>query len=319
MNKENQLVEQKDIYEAAELIGKTFIQRRDTFASQLYDGRYVSVKEPLTTRHLALHLQGNITVGAYILAPDSRTRFMVFDADGDDDIVVLANLSRTLKEKGIPTYLETSRRGGHLWFFFSRPIEGEQVRMFGKVIMAETNLSNIELFPKQDRLGSGPGSLVRLPFGRHRLTGTRYPFILPSGEMLALSVREQIHILSAHQTVPDELFDQYVTYASQTSKKAFKSPTGEIFDPARLERIKAVPAINFIGLFVDLKPTPSGAVGKCPFHNDTHPSFGVNSKDNYWHCFAGCGGGSIIDFWMKWRNIDFPQAVDELGNLFGES
>ena len=29
---------------------------------------------------------------------------------------------------------------------------------------------------------------------------------------------------------------------------------------------------------------------------DLHPSFGVNTEGNYWHCFAGCGGGSVIDF-----------------------
>jgi DNA primase len=52
---------------------------------------------------------------------------------------------------------------------------------------------------------------------------------------------------------------------------------------------------------VDLKPTGSGAIGCYPFHEDQRPSFGVNSQDNYWHCFAGCGGGSSIDFWSKMR------------------
>jgi DNA primase len=41
--------------------------------------------------------------------------------------------------------------------------------------------------------------------------------------------------------------------------------------------------------------------GFCPFHDDQVRSFGVNDSGNFWHCFAGCGGGSVIDFWMKWR------------------
>ena len=52
--------------------------------------------------------------------------------------------------------------------------------------------------------------------------------------------------------------------------------------------------------------------GLCPFHEDQHMSFSVNAERNYWHCFSGCGGGSIIDFWMKWQDCDFKTAVKEL-------
>jgi DNA primase len=76
------------------------------------------------------------------------------------------------------------------------------------------------------------------------------------------------------------------------------------------EKIKAsVTVLEFVSQYVDLKPTESGAVGLCPFHDDHRPSFGVNDEGNYWHCFAGCGGGSVIDFWMKWRECDFTTAV----------
>ena len=82
------------------------------------------------------------------------------------------------------------------------------------------------------------------------------------------------------------------------------------------ERIKAsVTVLEFVGECVDLKPTSSGAIGLCPFHDDHTPSFGVNIEGNYWHCFAGCGGGSAIDFWMKWRSCDFGTAVRELAGM----
>ncbi len=51
------------------------------------------------------------------------------------------------------------------------------------------------------------------------------------------------------------------------------------------------------------------------FHDDHHASFGVNDEGNYWHCFAGCGGGSVIDFWMKWRKCDFTTVVRELAKV----
>jgi DNA primase len=78
--------------------------------------------------------------------------------------------------------------------------------------------------------------------------------------------------------------------------------------------------LEFIGRYVDLKPTASGAIGRCPFHDDQNPSLGVNTEKNYWYCFAGCGGGSIIDFWMKWRlkrglDASFVATIKELANM----
>jgi len=64
-----------------------------------------------------------------------------------------------------------------------------------------------------------------------------------------------------------------------------------------------------------LKPTASGAVGLCPFHDDHHLSFGVNEEGNYRHCLAGCGGGSVIDSWMRWRKCGFIAAVGELAAM----
>jgi DNA primase len=69
--------------------------------------------------------------------------------------------------------------------------------------------------------------------------------------------------------------------------------------------------------FIDMRPVASGAIGRCPFHEDRKPSFGVNGEGNYWQCFAGCGGGSVIDFWMKWKGIEFPQAVKGLTEILG--
>ena len=54
--------------------------------------------------------------------------------------------------------------------------------------------------------------------------------------------------------------------------------------------------------------------GKCLFHEDNNPSFVIYPETNSWFCFAGCGGGDSINFWMKLRNIDFRQALEELAN-----
>jgi DNA primase len=70
------------------------------------------------------------------------------------------------------------------------------------------------------------------------------------------------------------------------------------------ERIKAsVTVLEFVSQYVDLKLTASGAVGLCPFHDDHCPSLGVNTEGDYWHCFAGCGGGSVCDFTTAVREL----------------
>jgi hypothetical protein len=243
---------------------------------------------------------------------------MVFDADQENGLVELCDLSYELEKQGIPAYLETSRRGGHLWFFFKSPAEGKNARDFGNGIIRRFELEGLELYPKQDSLHGGPGSLVRLPFGVHKKSGRRYPFIHRDGSMLAHTVLEQIHVLSNHQSVPGDVFSAYAAYGSEKRKFRPQTITGVLCGSSEAEKIKnAVPLIDFLSGYIDLRPVASGAVGKCPFHEDQNPSFGVNKQGNYWHCFAGCGSGSIIDFWMKWKDVDFTQAVKELTEILG--
>lgn len=53
-------------------------------------------------------------------------------------------------------------------------------------------------------------------------------------------------------------------------------------------------------------------MGKCPFHEDSSPSFFVFTNDNHFHCF-GCGArGDAIEFYMRTQNCDFKTAVNAL-------
>jgi len=53
--------------------------------------------------------------------------------------------------------------------------------------------------------------------------------------------------------------------------------------------------------------------GLCPFHQDTHPSFTIYTKDNSWYCFGACkAGGDVINFIQKLENLDFKSALARL-------
>ena len=128
-------------------------------------------------------------------------------------------------------------------------------------------------------------------------------------------IREQICALKTPETVPEVAFEAYRSSVPPELVATIPEPLSATGDTVS-ERIKAsVTVLEFVSQYVDLKPTASGAVGLCPFHDDHHLGFGVNAEGNYWSCWAGCGGGSVIDFWMKWRKCDFTTAIRELAEM----
>ena len=296
-------------------LAETFIQRRDLYARQLEDGNYICIHRPLDISHVAAHLRGESTLGAYVLDPSSQARYIVLDADEELQFNQLVNLSSDLVKQDVPSYLETSRRGGHLWLFFAKPIPGKDARHFGQNLLEAHHIPALEIFPKQAKLSGGPGSLIRLPFGVHRKTGLRYGFITPERAPLAASLAAQVQILSAPKTVPEDFIKRNLT-RSPTTRPAPVSGGIEHSTKPLSERIKeSISVRDFVSRYVELSPTGRG---KCPFHDDQQASFAVNADGNYWHCFAGCGGGSIIDFWMKLQGCDFTSAIHQLADILSQ-
>ena len=41
---------------------------------------------------------------------------------------------------------------------------------------------------------------------------------------------------------------------------------------------------------------------RCPFHDDSTPSFSVNGQRNIWKCFGCPDGGHFLDLWIKYNN-----------------
>lgn len=298
-----------------------FINRWDMYPMQVASGAYVTVKRPLDIALVSLHLQGQPTLGAYALNRDSQAKWICFDADDETEWRGLLAMARDLDRQGVFPYLEPLRRGGHLWLF-TPPLSGSEARRFGLHVLAQYNLETIELYPKQDRLAGGPGSLVRLPLGKHRKTNRRYHFITLTGEPLAPTIRRQIALLTHSQSVPQAFIDHVLVQAPEpstaTPTPAFSPPGGAVEGETLSERLRnRISVFEFVSQYVELDQQGRG---HCPFHDDAHKSFGVNQQGNYWHCWAGCGGGSIIDFWQKWREVqgqdpDFTETITELADM----
>lgn len=56
---------------------------------------------------------------------------------------------------------------------------------------------------------------------------------------------------------------------------------------------------------------------KCPFHDDRTPSLTFNLERGVWHCFAGCGGGGVIEFELKLNGGDRNDAYERAAKIMG--
>jgi TOTE conflict system, Archaeo-Eukaryotic Primase domain/CHC2 zinc finger len=299
----------------------TFIPRFDMFPVQVESGRYAKRERPLTPKLVEAHLRGSVTLGAYALDPDSQAQWVCLDADFDEQFAGLKALARSLAAEGVTAYVEPSRRGGHLWLFTPK-LPGAEARRFARQLVADHQLpASMEVYPKQDRLVTGPGSLVRLPLGIHRKSNRRYHFVTMDGQPLAPTIREQIALLVDPVRVPQRFIDQVLALAPE-AKPVFPTPRFHQLQPgsgaALSEALKSrISVADFVRQFVELDVQGRGL---CPFHDDHAQSFQVNETGNYWYCYAGCGGGSLIDFWAHWRSThgqspDFKETVTALANM----
>ncbi|MFC1959382.1 CHC2 zinc finger domain-containing protein [Chloroflexota bacterium] len=299
----------------------TFISRYDMYPAQRPDGSYITLKKKLSLDLIVSHLQGTITLGAYALDTNSRAHWLCLDADNDEQWAGVYRLAKDLNQRCIPGYLETSRRGGHLWLF-TRPMPGADARRFGKQLLCEYDLEDVELYPKQDELKTGPGSLVRMPLGVHQKTGRRYSFIMLNGQPLAPTIREQAGLLTRPGRVPDVFISEVIARDAPVEKERIPQPVIKTSveldsdEPLSTRLKRAISVHDYVSQHVELDEQGRG---HCPFHNDGRKSFGVNRDENYWHCFAGCGGGSIIDFKMRQLETgqdkaDFTAALKALAS-----
>ena len=74
--------------------------------------------------------------------------------------------------------------------------------------------------------------------------------------------------------------------------------------------------VDVVSEYVDLKQAGRSFKGLCPFHDEKTPSFSVNADKGIYKCF-GCGaGGGAVNFIMQADNLEFPDAIIKLANMF---
>jgi len=138
---------------------------------------------PLTDEVIRNHLRGmepknrsknNFTIGVYPLLVDETCWFIAIDFDKSSWMDDSRAFLETCKSHDVPSYLERSRsgNGGHVWIFFSKPLEAALARKMASFLLTETMEKRPEMgldsydrfFPNQDTMPKGGfGNLIALP------------------------------------------------------------------------------------------------------------------------------------------------------------
>ena len=170
-----------------------------------------------------------------------------------------------------------------------------------------------------------PGALVRVPFGMHRRSGRRYPFVAvgSAGRLVPVvsSVGDGLRWLSTVKcaavppapAAPSLPPREPVPLPPQKKYPAKKVSSGQPCLPAPTIRdwCAVQNPLSVIGRYVQLD---SRGMGCCPFgwhHSDgrdTHPSLKVYDPTypgGYsWYCHTWGRGGSVFDFLLLFHNLD---------------
>jgi DNA primase len=90
------------------------------------------------------------------------------------------------------------------------------------------------------------------------------------------------------------------------------------FPPSLLDEIRArLPVSQVVGRRVSLKRAGREYKGLSPFKTEKTPSFTVNDRKGFYHCFASGEHGDIFTFLMKTEGVSFPEAVERLAEEAG--
>ena len=77
--------------------------------------------------------------------------------------------------------------------------------------------------------------------------------------------------------------------------------------------------VEIVSEDIRLKKNGRNFIGLCPFHNDRSPSFTVSHEKQIYKCFSCGEAGNVITFVMKYKKMNFVEAVKYLGDKAGIS
>ncbi len=196
----------------------------------------------LSPETIRQHLNGRLTIALYAINPKTqRSKWVAIDADYESALEDLLKLQWELRQDGVESALEKSRRGGHLWIFAEQPLLARECRIYiynlarrlcVPVKGGAGRAEGIEVFPRQSELRADEfGNAIRGPLGIHRAVGKRYWFYTADYRLDA-----QLEYLGSLRKITEEEMSRFV--AGLTMPEEFQPRSKAVlppYDPNRRE------------------------------------------------------------------------------------
>ncbi len=124
---------------------------------------------------------------------------------------------------------------------------------------------------------------------------------------LGKSREDFLGLLQAAEPLPQK------AWASPFNSETYRIVTTPDEEIARLKSLVAIE--DLVGRYVQLRRKGKNFVGRCPFHDDQHPSLVVYPATRSFYCFACRAAGDVFSFLMKVEHLSFPEALKVLREL----
>lgn len=251
---------------------RLLINRRDRYLARNTHGGWFSSQRRPTNRLLESALRGNTALGLYATAEDGTSKWLCLDADDDAFAHKLHAAAKLLPDHTF--FIERSRRGLHVYRLFDPPAPWSAVQRYGVTFAHKAGCDSIEVFPK-----NGTFSAVRAPMTRHPTTMQLYDWLDPHGTI----IDPWATLLTLTPTpIPDHWLCETEKEKPQELPRAL--PFGQL---TAIDEHDAL--VELASHYTTLKPNgPRSFIGKCMFHTDHRPSFGI--LNGYWRCWSQCLG-----------------------------
>jgi hypothetical protein len=243
-------------------------------------------------------------ISGYMIGPGSTSHILAFDFDTDNGLEQAKQLVKFMAEQDLPAYVETSRRGAHLWCVLDYPKPAVALRAAARGLLQGAGLpsddDHIEIRPGSDRIdaewhphvtgavvGTGLGHALRMPLMPHPKTGRRGRMLDSSGEPMAGTLAE---IMLAMQIASSE---KVIEWGGRWRRPPLEKLPSNNRNPREYpeDDASASELLRTLWSAVDAAP---GKVISCPAtsfhtHNDVHKGCRVFPDDRRVMCHkAGC-------------------------------